>query len=81
MDLLKSMLANRDSSVRPLSDPKPRKARGKKKETKADRAKAQTPGTKAMRNFIIEEKPGKKVVKEHFEGMIESLCESSSDEE
>lgn len=80
MDLIKSMLANRQSAVRPVSDPKPRR-RGAKKETKADRAKAQTPGTKAMRNFIIEEKPGKKVVKEHFEGMIEALCESSSDEE
>jgi hypothetical protein len=34
-----------------------------------------------MRKFICEEKPSKKVVKEHLEAMIDAECASSSDEE
>jgi len=34
-----------------------------------------------MRKFIIAEKPGKKVVKEHLEAIIAQECESSSEEE
>jgi hypothetical protein len=78
MDLLKSMIANRQTmSVTALNDPKPRKRNGRKP-SKADRAKENTPGSRSMRKFICEEKPGKKVVKEHLEAF---LVESSSDEE
>lgn len=76
MDLLRSMIANRAQMPGGPSDPKPRADR-KKKETKADRAKENTPGSRAMRKFIIEEKPGKKVVREHLEAMIAAECESS----
>jgi hypothetical protein len=79
MDLLKSMIANRQAmGVTPASDPKPRKQNARKGPTKAERAKENMPGSKAMRKFICEEKPGKKVVKEHLEAF---LVESSSDEE
>lgn len=40
-----------------------------------------SPGTKAMKKYIIEKKPGKKTVKEHFEEIISQECESSSDED
>lgn len=80
MDLLKSMIANRQSSVRPVSDPTPRRRIGGKKPSKTERAKEIPPGTRAMRAFIIEEKPPKKVVKEHLEGMIAIECESSDSE-
>lgn len=72
------MLANRQQ-MPVVHDPKPRKARGRK-ETKADRAKENTPGSRAMRKFIIEEKPGKKVVREHLEAMIAAECESSDED-
>jgi len=38
-------------------------------------------GTKAFRNFIIAEKPSKKIVMEHFEALIEMECDASSGEE
>jgi hypothetical protein len=38
-------------------------------------------GTKAFRNFIIAEKPSKKVVMEHFEALIETECDVSSVDE
>lgn len=80
MDLLKSMIANRASApVAPV--PQPRRGSGRKVATKAERAKAIGPGTRAMRAFIIEEKPGKKVVKEHLEAIIAAECASSSDED
>jgi hypothetical protein len=80
MDLLKTMIANRAQQPN-VSDPKPRKARGKKAPTKTEKAKEQTPGSKAMRKFITEEKPPKKVVKEHLEAIIAAECASSSDED
>ena len=80
MDLLKSMLANRQ--VQPPVDPKPApRSRGGRKPTKADRAKEQTPGTRAMRAFIIEEKPAKKVVKDHLDAIITRECATSSEED
>jgi hypothetical protein len=79
MDLLKMMRANRAAAGVTL-DPTPRQSEGKKP-SKTDRAKEIPPGTRMMRKFIIEEKPGKKVVKEHLEAMIARACESSSDEE
>lgn len=81
MDLLKTMLANRAAAPAMVHDPKPAPKRGGRKPTKADRAKEQTPGTRAMRAFIIEEKPSKKVVKEHLEAIISRECESSSEED
>ena len=79
MDLLKSMIANRASGpIAPV--PQPRSRSGRKSATKAERAKAIGAGSRAMRAFIIEEKPGKKVVKEHLEAIIAVECASSDDE-
>jgi hypothetical protein len=80
MDLLKTMMANRQQ-YGVVSDPKPRSKSGRKGPTKSERAKANAPGSKAMRKFIAEEKPSKKIVKEHLEAMIEAECASSSDED
>jgi hypothetical protein len=38
------------------------------------------PGSRAMRKFICEEKPSKKVVKEHLEAIVATACESSDDD-
>lgn len=78
MDLLKSMIANRQA-MGAVPDPKPRGERGRK-QTKADRAKENAPGSRQMRKFIIEEKPGKKVVREHLEAIIEIETHSSDSE-
>ena len=80
MDLLKTMIANR-AQMPTVSDPKPRKSKGRKEPTKTEKAKEQTPGSKAMRKFICEEKPPKKIVKEHLEAIIAAECASSSDED
>lgn len=72
------MIANRHAAGVVPNDPKPRKASSGRKPSKADRAKENAPGSRQMRKFICEEKPGKKIVKEHLEAMLE---ESSSDEE
>jgi hypothetical protein len=80
MDLLRSMLANRATAVS-VKDPVP-KPRGRgRKPSKAERAKEQTPGTRSMRTFIIEEKPSKKVVKDHLEAIVDQECVSSSEGE
>jgi hypothetical protein len=80
MDLLKTVIANRQSAgVAPA--PVPPRRTGRKPPTKAERAKENTPGSKSMRQFIIAEKPGKKVVREHLEAIIARECESSSDGE
>ena len=79
MDLLKSMIANR--KAHPAVDPKPTRGRAGRKPTKADRAKEQTPGSRSMRAFIIEEKPSKKIVKDHLEAIVAKECETSSEEE
>lgn len=80
MDLLRTMIANRQAQGH-VEDPKPRTQPGQKKETKTQKAERKSPGTKSMRHFIIEEKPSKKVVREHFRALIEEECASSSDEE
>jgi hypothetical protein len=82
MDLLKTMIANRAQAT-VVHDPKPRytETGGRRRTaTKAERAKANAPGSKAMRTFIIEEKPGKKVVKEHLEAIIAAECASSDED-
>lgn len=79
MDLLKNMIANRQTGPAP-SDPKPRAQRGRKAPTKTERAKEQAPGTKRMRDFIIEEKPSKKVVKEHLDAIVAEECASSDED-
>ena len=81
MDLLRTMIANRQARGVEVVDPAPAPKRGEKKETKAQKAKKVKAGTKDMRHFIIEEKPGKKVVREHFLTLIEQECVSSSDED
>ena len=79
MDLLKSMMANRQA-MGMVYDPKPSAdvRSGKKKEKKVSNA---SPGSRAMRKHIIEEKPSKKVVKEHIRAIVEEECVSSSEEE
>lgn len=77
MDLLRSMVANRQA-MGVVNDPKPRKSDGKKV-TKTEKAKENAPGSKSMRHFIIEEKPSKKVVREHFKAIVEQECASDSD--
>jgi len=82
MDLLKTMMANRAQATA-IHDPKPRYTETggrRRRATKAERAKANAPGSKAMRTFIIEEKPGKKVVKEHLEAIIAEECASSDED-
>ena len=79
MDLLKAMIANRQTA-KTVSDPTPRGRGGRKKPSKTERAKDVPAGTRAMRTFICEEKPPKKVVKEHLEAMIAAECESSDSE-
>lgn len=82
MDLLKSMLANRNQAVTLSPTPKPRSGRtGRRTPTKTERARENCPGSRAMRKFILEEKPGKKVVREHLEAIIAAECASSSEED
>jgi len=40
-----------------------------------------TAGTRLMRKFIVLNKPGKKVVKEHFRALIANECESDEESE
>jgi hypothetical protein len=71
------MVANR-AAMGVVDDPKPR--REGKKASKTEKAKEKEPGSKSMRHFIIEEKPGKKVVKEHFKAIIEQECASDDED-
>lgn len=81
MDLIKAAIANRRAAGADAQPaPKPVKNRGRGP-TKAERAKANEPGSRAMRKFICDEKPAKKVVKDHIEAIIAQECESSSDED
>lgn len=75
------MIANRHAAGGGLADPKPRAQRPRKGPTKTERAAENTPGSRAMRKFICEEKPSKKVVKDHLDAILARACESSSDEE
>lgn len=40
-----------------------------------------TPGTRAYRKYIVDERPGKKAVKAHLEAIVQRATESSSEEE
>jgi len=76
MDLLRTMLANRAANG-VVDDPKPVNG---KKVPKAQKAKKHEGGSKSMRHFIIEEKPSKKVVREHFTALVEQECASSDED-
>ena len=80
MDLLRTMMANRASAGASLVDPQPRSEPGRKKEPKSARAKRHEAGTRDMRRFIIEEKPSKTVVRDHFLSIVEQECVSSDEE-
>ena len=80
MDLLKAMVANRRAAGGPPVDPKPRAQKARKAPTKTERAAENTPGSRAMRKFITDEKPSKKVVKDHLQAILDRACESSDDE-
>lgn len=73
------MLSNRATMPR-VTDPTPRKETREKKPSKTERAKEHRSGSKSMRQFIIEEKPTKAVVKDHFAALIEEECASSDEE-
>jgi hypothetical protein len=75
MDLLRNMVANRQAQGMVAEIPKPNELPKPKSNEKP------MPGTKAMRKYIIEKKPKKKDVKEHFEMIIAQECESSSEED
>lgn len=81
MDLLRAMAANRQMKGAEVVDPAPAPKKGERKETKVQKAKKIRSGTREMRHFIIEEKPSKKVVKEHFIDLVEQECVSSSESE
>ena len=80
MDLLRQMTANRQA-MGVVVDPQPTPVKGRKAPTKAQKAETREPGSKAMRIFIIEEKPSKKIVRNHFKALVEKECESESDDE
>lgn len=85
MDLLRTMVANRQmngltSKVESMSVADKHEA-PRVGLTQNMTAQYKAPGSRAMRKHIIEEKPGKKTVKEHLEAIINAECESSSDEE
>jgi hypothetical protein len=69
MDLLRTMVQNRQASGMSMKAEPPKKRTG----TGDD---GLTPGTKAYRDYIIEKKPAKKKLKVHFNAMVEKLCES-----
>ena len=75
MDLLRTMASNRQAQGLVNEIPKANELPKPKSSEKP------APGTKAMRKYIIEKKPKKKDVKEHFEMIIAQECESSSEEE
>ena len=72
------MLKNRETK-KMLTPQLPEPIRHEKKQTKKEKAKEHKPGSKAMRKFIIEEKPPKQVVREHLEAYIEKMTASDSD--
>ena len=73
MDLIKTMLQNRKSAGMT--------ATVKGTNTIAVVPSDEKSSLRAMKQNIIEKKPGKKVVKEYFETLIEHLCESSDEED
>lgn len=83
MDLLRSMVANRQQAGLPVGLKTQPKAdeRGERKVSKKKKAEHLTRGSRDMRKFIIEEKPSKKMVREHFESLVEQECVSDSDED
>jgi len=76
MDLLRHMQSNRQAKGI-VDDPKPQ---NEKKKPKSERAKKHESGSKNMRQFIIDEKPSKKIVKTHFESLVARECESSDED-
>ena len=86
MDLLKTMVSNRQSQGLVSASKKEevviaRPVMSSLTPMLSSMAQYKAPGSRAMRRYIIEETPGKKVVKEHLEAIITAECESSSDEE
>lgn len=81
MDLLKMMIANREAKGMGTGLVVPPKQDSRKKPTKTQKAKENEPGSKAMRIFIIEEKPSKKVVRDHFKALVELECASESEDD
>lgn len=83
MDLLKMIAQNRQAQAEvkkaPVEErPKMRKTRGTA--SNLPQPSEEVPGTKSYRRMIIEEKPSKKVVREHIESLIVFECESSDED-
>ena len=83
MDLLRMIQQNRQAqaevSKAPLQErPKLKKTRGTP--SGLPQPSEEVPGTKSYRRMIIEEKPSKKVVREHIESLIVFECESSDED-
>ena len=84
MDLLRMIQQNRQAQAQVQKAPVEERAKMKKvRGTPSPLAKPteDVPGSKAFRMKIIEDKPTKKKVKEHFESIIALECESSDDED
>lgn len=85
MDLLKTMVANRQAAGLQSNSKKEEKIEKPvmpvMNNMMSNMVQYKAPGSRAMRKYIIEETPGKKVVKQHLEAIINAECESSSEEE
>lgn len=83
MDLLKLIAQNRQAQAEVKKAPVEERAKMKKTRgtpTTLPQPSEEVPGTKSYRRMIIEEKPSKKVVREHIESLIAFECESSDEE-
>lgn len=75
------MAANREAKGMGTGLVVPPQRESRKKPTKEQKSKANEPGSKSMRIFIIEEKPSKKVVRDHFKALVELECASESEDD
>lgn len=79
MELLKQIAMNRQAQAEPVAAVE-KKTKGRGIAPALPMPAENVPGTKGFRRMIIEEKPSKKVLKEHFEGLIAFECESSDED-
>ena len=73
------MIANRQAKAVVVDTRPTAPERSGKKKSKPEPSSA--PGSRAMRQFIIQEKPSKKIVREHIKAIIEMECDSGSESE
>lgn len=82
MDLLKQMMENRKMAGLTMQMEKTTISTRSESisKTKSEKEEIER-GSRRFRRFIIENKPGKKDVKEHLQAIVDAECESSSEEE